>query len=292
VIDTSVGGLPISQVYEGERRFDILAKYGPQFVSTPEEIGVLPVFNDQGEAIPLAQIANISVNDGQTLIAREGGKRRVTVRCDIRGRAQGDFAAEAKDRFAKEIHLPDGYSVEWMGMFENLDRARKHFGFLIPVTIGIIFILLFVGFGSFKEASVVLLTVPFSMIGSLLALWIRGMHLSVSAGVGLTSLFGVAVMHGVIMVSYIQHLRKEGMVTENAIIQGASLRLRPILMTASVAILGLFPASMATGIGSDVQRPIATVIVWGLFSSALLTLFVLPALYRWIMPEGNAVNES
>jgi cobalt-zinc-cadmium resistance protein CzcA len=286
VIDTSVGGLPISQVYEGERRFDILVKYAPEFVSTPEQIGVLPVFNDQGEAIPLAQIANISVNDGQTLIAREGGKRRMTVRCDIRGRAQGDFVADAKERFAKEIHLPEGYSVEWMGMFENLDRARKHFGILIPVTIGIIFILLFVTFGSFKEASVVLLTVPFSMIGSLLALWIRGMHLSVSAGVGLTSLFGVAV----IMVSYIQHLRREGLQTEKAVIQGATLRLRPILMTASVAILGLFPASMATGIGSDVQRPIATVIVWGLFSSALLTLFVLPALYRWIMPEGNALE--
>ena len=291
VIDTAVGGLPISQIYEGERRFDILAKYAPEFVSTPEQIGVLPVFNDQGEAIPLAQIANISVKDGQTLIAREGGKRRTTVRMDIRGRAQGDFVSEAKEKFANAIQLPATYTVEWMGMFENLERARKHFGMLIPLTIGIIFAFLFMTFGSLREAAVVLLTVPFSMIGSMLALWIRGMHLSVSAGVGLTSLFGVAVMQGVIMVSYIQHLHKEGGSLDQAIVEGASLRLRPILMTASVAILGLFPASMATGIGSDVQRPIATVVVWGLFSSALLTLFVLPAIYKSIMPEVRHVLE-
>lgn len=280
VINTAVGGLPISQVYEGERRFDVLAKYAPQFVSTPEQIGVLPVFNDQGEAIPLAQVANISVKDGQTLIAREAGKRRVTVRCDIRGRAQGDFVDEAKINFAKEIQLPASYSVEWMGMFENLERARKHFSLLIPLTIGIIFALLFVTFGSLRESLVVLFTVPFSLLGSMLALWLRGMHLSVSAGVGMTSLFGVAVMQGVIMVSYIQQLRNEGATINDSIINGASLRLRPILMTASVAILGLFPASLATGIGSDVQRPIATVIVWGLLSSVFLTLFVLPALYQ------------
>jgi cobalt-zinc-cadmium resistance protein CzcA len=149
---------------------------------------------------------------------------------------------------------------------------------------------LFMTFGAVREAAVVLLTVPFSMIGSMIALWLRGMHLSVSAGVGLTSLFGVAVMQGVIMVSYIQHLQKEGASLDNAIIEGASLRLRPILMTASVAILGLLPASMATGIGSDVQRPIATVVVWGLFSSALLTLFVLPAIYKSIMPEGKKLS--
>jgi cobalt-zinc-cadmium resistance protein CzcA len=280
--------MPVSTLYEGERRFDVITKYAPEFVSAPETIGVLPVFNDQGEAIPVAQVADVTVRDGQTLIAREGGKRRITVRCDIRGRAQGDFVADAQRRFGKEIQLPTSYSVEWMGMFENLDRARKHFGFLIPLTIGMIFILLIVTFGSLREASAVLLTVPFSMIGSFLALWLRGMHLSVSAGVGLTSLFGVATMHGVIMVSYMQQLRKEGRSLNDAVVEGATLRLRPILMTASVAILGLFPASIATGIGSDVQRPIATVIVWGLFSSALLTLFVLPAIYRWIMPEDNS----
>jgi cobalt-zinc-cadmium resistance protein CzcA len=280
VINTAVGGLPVSQIYEGERRFDVLVKYGSKFVSTPEQIALLPAYSDQGEAIPLGQVANIKVIDGQTLIAREGSKRRITVRCDIRGRAQGDFVDEARSKFDKEFRLPEGYSVEWMGMFENLERARKHFSVLIPMTIVIIFALLFITFGSFPRAALVLLTVPFSIIGSALALWIRGMHLSVSAGVGLTSLFGVATMHGVLMVSYIHQLRQQGSSLDEAIIKGASLRLRPVFMTAVVAILGLLPASLATGIGSDVQRPIATVVVWGLFSSAFLTLFVLPALYR------------
>ncbi len=281
VINTAVGGLPVSQLYEGERRFDIVVKYAPKQIATPEQIGLLPVFNDQGEAVPLAQVADIRVIDGQTLIARANSKRRLTVRCDIRDRSQGEFVAEAQKKFDKDIKLPEGYSVEWLGMFENLDRAQSHFALLIPMTIGVIFLLLMVTFGSFKRAGLVLVTVPFALIGSGLALWFRDMHFSVSAGVGLTSLFGVATMHGVLMVSYINQLWDEGkMSLDAAIIKGASLRLRPILMTAVVAIIGLLPASLATGIGSDVQRPIATVVVWGLFSSALLTLFVIPALYR------------
>jgi cobalt-zinc-cadmium resistance protein CzcA len=229
------------------------------------------------------------VIDGQTLIARSDGKRRVTVRCDIRDRAQGDFVSEAKSKFAARIQLPEEYSVEWLGMFENLERAQKHFGLLIPITVGVIFLLLILTFGSLKMAALVLITVPFSLIGGTLALWIRGMHLSISAGVGLTSLFGVATMHGVLLVTYIHHLQTEQKLSlDQAIIRGASLRLRPVLMTAIVAILGLLPASLATGIGSDVQRPIATVIVWGLFSSAFLTLFVLPALYR--MSGGGSVK--
>jgi cobalt-zinc-cadmium resistance protein CzcA len=281
VINTAVGGLPVSQLYDGEKRFDILVKYAPEYVSTPERIGLLPVFNDQGEAIPLAQVADIRVIDGQTLIARADGKRRVTVRCDIRGRAQGNFVAAAKEKFESELPLPEGYSAEWLGMFENLERAQTHFGLLIPLTIAIIFLLLMITFRSLKRASLVLLTVPFALIGGALALWFRDMHFSVSAGVGLTSLFGVATMHGVLMVSYINQLWDERKLSiDEAIIRGASLRLRPIVMTAIVAILGLLPASLATGIGSDVQRPIATVVVWGLFSSAFLTLFVIPALYK------------
>jgi cobalt-zinc-cadmium resistance protein CzcA len=281
VINTAVGGLPVSQIYEGERKFDILTKYAPEYVNTPERIGLLPAFNDQGEAIPLAQVADIRVRDGQTLIAREDGKRRITVRCDIRGRSQGDFVEAAKIKFHSSIQLPEGYSAEWLGMFENLERARNHFALLIPLTIFVIFLLLIITFRSFERAGLVLLTVPFSLIGGALALWIRHMHLSVSAGVGLTSLFGVATMHGVLMVSYINQLWDEKKCTlDEAITRGASLRLRPIVMTAIVAILGLLPASLATGIGSDVQRPIATVVVWGLFSSAFLTLFVIPALYR------------
>ena len=283
VISTAVGGLPVSSLYEGERRFDIVVRYAQEFIGTPQAIGVLPVFNDQGEAIPLAQVARIMVVDGQTMIARADNRRRVTVRTDIRERSQGDFVADAKRRFASEIRLPEGYSVEWLGMFENLDRAQRHFRLLIPMTVVVIFFVLFLAFGSLRSAFLVIMTVPFALFGGLLALWFRGMHLSVSAGVGLTSLFGVATMHSVLMVSYIRQLhRQEGRPLDESIVQGAAMRLRPVLMTATVAILGLLPASLATGIGSDVQRPIATVVVWGLFSSAFLNLFLLPPLYHMI----------
>ena len=288
VINTAVGGLPVSQMFEGDRRFDILVKYRPDSVSTPQALALLPVFTTQGEAIPLGQIAKIRVKDGQTLIARSNGKRRITVRCDIRGRSQGDFVEDAKLAFAKSVKIPEGYSVEWMGMFENLERARNHFGFLIPITLGVIFLLLLVTFGSFQRAGLVLLTLPFAIMGGVVALWFRDMHISVSAGVGLTSLFGVATMHGVILVSYLNQLYDEGKPLDEAIILGASLRIRPVLMTVIVAILGLIPASMATGIGSDVQRPIATVVVWGLMFSACVTLFVIPALYR--MMEGRKLK--
>jgi cobalt-zinc-cadmium resistance protein CzcA len=293
VINTAVGGLPVSQLYEGERRFDIVVRYDKKSIGTPQAIGVLPVFNDQGEAIPLAQVAQIRIIDGQTLVARADNKRRITIRTDIRERSQGDFVNDAKRLFDSEIELSPGYSVEWLGMFENLNRARKHFGLLIPLTLVIIFIVLYVAFGSLRGAGVIILTMPFALMGGLLALWFRGMHMSVSAGVGLTSLFGVATMHGVLMVSYIRQLQNENLPIDDAIVQGATMRLRPILLTAIVAILGLLPASLATGIGSDVQRPIATVIVWGLFSSALLNLFVLPPLYRLIMAiPGRAEKEG
>jgi cobalt-zinc-cadmium resistance protein CzcA len=262
VVNTAVGGLPVSRLWEGERAFDIKVKYAPQFVDTPEKIGRLPVFNSSGEPIPLAQIADIQVVDGQTMIAREDGKRRVTVRLDIRDRSQGDFVAEAKRVFDTQIQLPPGYSVEWMGMFENLERARKHFAMLIPLTVGIIFGILFLTFGSPWRAGLVLAAIPFAMVGSTVALYLRGMHMSVSSGVGLTSLFGVAAMHGVLMVSYIYQLQEEGLGLDAAILRGATLRFRPVLMTALVAILGLIPASLATDVGSDVQRPIATVVVW------------------------------
>lgn len=289
VINTAVGGTPVGVLWEGERSFSIKVKYDKQFIDTPEKIGRLPIFNGNGEPIPLAQVANVMVVDGQTQIAREDGKRRQTVRLDIRGRAQGDFVEEAKKEFAKDIILPEGYEVEWMGMFENLDRAAKHFALLIPLTIAIIFAILFLTFGSPVRAGLVLLAIPFAMVGSTIALYVRGMHLSVSAGVGLTSLFGVAAMHGVLMVSYISQLREDGLSLDAAIIKGATLRLRPVLMTALVAIIGLIPASMATDVGSDVQRPIATVVVWGLFSSAFLTLFVMPALYK-IMEAKDPVK--
>jgi cobalt-zinc-cadmium resistance protein CzcA len=290
VVNTAIGGLPVSQIYEGERRFDILVKFRPTQMKSPQDIELLPVFNEQGEAVPLGQVATIRVIDGETLIARAKNLRRITVRCDIRNRSQGDFVSDAQSRFNKEIEIPAGYSVEWLGMFENLARARTHFALLIPLTIVLIFLLMLAIFRSVGKAALVILTVPFALSGSVIAMAVRGMHFSVSAAVGMTTLFGIATMHAILMLSYITHLEAEGRSSLDAILEGAKLRLRPVIMTALVAFLGLLPASLATGIGSDVQRPIATVMVWGIFSSALLTLFLLPVFYALFFTEQSSAN--
>jgi len=284
LINTAVGGEPVGTLYEGERRFDIVTKFGREYLRSPQAIGRLPVHTVDGIPIPLSQVATIELVDGQTLIARENGHRRLTVRGDIVGRDQGGFVAEAQRLFAQSIAVPHGVQVSWLGMFENLERARKHFSTLIPITIAVIYVLLWITFASPRAAVLVLLVVPFAAIGGVLALYVRGMHLSASSGVGFTALFGVALMDGVLMVRWITTLRMDGVPLEEAIVRGALERLRPILMTAVVAILGLLPASLATGLGSDVQRPLATVIVWGLFSSTALTLFVVPVFYRIFVP--------
>ena len=284
LINTALGGEPVGALYEGDRRFDIVAKLDRDVVTSPQAIGQLPVHTAEGIPVPLAEVAKIKVVDGQTIIARENGVRRMTVRCDIAGRDQGGFVADAQRRFADAIAVPTGYRVEWLGMFENLARARVHFLVLIPITIGLIFVMLCITFHSPRAAVVVLLAVPFACIGGVLALYVRGMHLNMSSAVGFTALFGVAIMDGVLMVRWISTLRVQGMGLEEAIVAGALERLRPILMTSIVAIFGLLPASLATGLGSDVQRPLATVIVWGLFSSTTLTLFVVPVFYRILLP--------
>ncbi|TGN11626.1 efflux RND transporter permease subunit [Leptospira ilyithenensis] len=292
VINTAVGGLPISEIYENEKRFDILVKYSPEFRNTITSIKLLPIFNEQGEAVPLGQIAKVLVNDGETIIARARGERRLTVRCDIRNKAQGDFVDEAKLQFQKRIRIPKGYKVEWLGMFENLERARIHFLILIPISAAIIFIVLNFMFQSYLKAGLMMFSVPFAMTGSFIALYLRGMHLSVSAAVGLTTLFGIATMHGILMISNIMHVQASELNLNSAIIQGSKIRLRPVLMTAFVAFIGLLPASLATEIGSDIQRPIATVMVWGIFSSAILTLIILPVFYSFLEEWNLARKEK
>jgi cobalt-zinc-cadmium resistance protein CzcA len=282
LINMALGGEPIGTLYDGGRRFDITARFDRNYMSSPATIGALPVFSSAGIPIPLAQVADFSLTDGPTIIAREGSRRRLTVRCDIVGRDQGGFVAEARQLFATTVQpqVPQGYRIRWIGMFENLERAIQHFAWVIPVTVGMIFAILFMTFGNSRDAALVLCSVPFAFIGGAVALYVRGMTLSVSSGVGFAALFGVSVMQGVLMVEWIGHLRSGGLGVDESILKAANARLRPILMTSIVAILGLVPASLADGLGSDVQRPLATVIVWGLFSSMLLNLFVLPALYR------------
>jgi cobalt-zinc-cadmium resistance protein CzcA len=284
LVNMAIGGEAVSTLYEDDRRFEIVARLDKQSKKSSRAIGRLPVYTSDGVPIPLAQVATIEIVDGQTLIARGDGQRRMTVRCDIVGRDQGGFVREATELFEKEISLPTGYHVEWLGMFENLARAFRHFMILIPTTIGIIFLVLIVAFGSFRAAFILLLPIPFAFASGALALYIRGMNLNVSTGVGFATLFGIAIMDGVLMFKGISKYRMLGASVDEAIIHGRIDRLRPSLMTSLVAILGLLPAALATGLGSDVQRPLATVIVCGLTGSALFTLFVTPVFYRIFVP--------
>lgn len=289
-INTALGGEAVGTLYEGERRFDIATKVDRLMANSPAAVARLPVHTADGVPVPLGQVARIEVVDGQTIIARENGRRRITVRCDIVGRDQGGFVKQAQEKFEATIRpkVPAGYRVGWLGMFENLERARGHFLFVIPITVGLIFGLLVVTFGSLRAALLLLLSVPFAFVGGVLALWVRGMNLNVSTGVGFAALFGVSIMNGVLMVRSITALRQQGVSLPDAIRQGALDCLRPILLASLVAILGLLPASLATGLGSDVQRPLATVIVWGLLSSTVLTLFVVPVLYYIFAPAVNS----
>lgn len=280
LINTALGGESVATLYEGERRFGIVVRFDRAAINSTNAIAALPVFNRKGTPIPLGQVADFNLIDGQTMIARQSGRRRITVRTDIVGRDQGGFVAEAKRKFAEEVRVPEGYQVRWIGMFENLERASQHFLFVIPLTVAIVYGLLLFTFRKHRESLVVLLSVPFAFIGGALALYFRGMTLNVSSGVGFTALFGVSVMNGVLLVEWISHLRSVGFELEQAILQGCRDRMRPVMMASLVAILGLVPASVAKGLGSDVQRPLATVIVWGLVSSLVLTLFLVPVLYR------------
>ena len=283
VIELAIGGRTVSTFFEGERRFDITVRYTPAARTDPAAIGGIVVTTRDGARVPLSQLADIHVVMGASIIARRENRRQISVRTNIRGRDQGGFVADAQRRFARAVTLPAGYRVDWGGQFENLSRARRRLAFILPVTIAVIFALLFFAFGSTTYAGLVLLNVPFSLVGGILALYARGINLSVSAAVGFISLFGVAVMSGVLVVSEINRRRAEQTgETKDAVIQGALAQLRPVLMMIVVAMLGMVPAARATGIGSDVQRPLATVVVGGLLSTLVLTLFALPALY-WLV---------
>jgi heavy metal efflux system protein len=281
VIDLALGGSPITSVFEGDRRFDVVARFAPEARADASSIAAILIPTRESGRVPLAQLADITVADGATIIARRENERQITIRTNIRGRDQGSFVREAQARFADAVKLPPGYRVSWGGQFENFDRARQRLQVIIPITIGVIFVLLFVTFGSAFDACLVLLNVPFSLAGGLVALSLRDINLSVSAAVGFISLFGVAVMSGVLYVSDVNRRRLDrDTPLADAVVEAARTQFRPILMLILVAMLGMIPAALAHGIGSDIQRPLATVVVGGLISTLLLTLVALPAVYR------------
>ncbi|MCX6599477.1 MAG: CusA/CzcA family heavy metal efflux RND transporter [Acidobacteria bacterium] len=284
VIELAIGGQAATTVFEGERRFDLTVRYIPEARKDMSAIGLILIPTREGGRVPLSQLAEIKVVSGASIIARRENKRQITVRTNIRGRDQGGFVAEAQARFQQSIKLPAGYSVAWGGQFENLTRAKARLTFILPITIAIIFVLLFFMFGNAAYAGIVMMNVPFSLVGGFLFLYIRNINLSVSAAVGFISLFGVAVMSGVLVVAEINRRRRNDpeLDVTDAIVQGSLSQLRPVLLMVLVALLGMVPAARASGIGSDVQRPLATVVVGGLLSTLLLTLLALPCLYAVI----------
>ncbi len=280
LIEVALGGKAISQIFIGNKVYDISCRYTEDSRNTPDKIGNLMLTSASGAKIPLSQVAEVKLSTGESTITREMNKRHLTVKLNLRGTDLSSFLKKARDTIEKDVQYDhEKYQIKWGGQFENQNRAYSRLAFIVPLALAIMFLLLYGAFGDFRQALVLMSIVPLALFGGMLALNIRGMSLNVSSAVGFIALFGVAIQNGVIMISHINDLRKKGYELKNAAIKGAKDRFRPVLMTATVAVIGLFPASLATGIGSDVQRPLATVIVYGLMFSTVLTLFVLPAIY-------------
>lgn len=283
LIEVAIGGKAISQIYQNDRVYDITCKYAENTRNSPEKIASLMLTSSSGAKVPLSQVADIKLSTGESTITREMNKRHLTVKLNLRNRDLSSFLKDAQSTIEKNVKYDHNqYHIKWGGQFENQNRAYSRLAVIVPLALAIMFVILYCAFGTFRQAGLVLIIVPLALFGGMLALNIRGMTLNVSSAVGFIALFGVAIQNGVIMISHINNLRKEGIGLFEAVSNGARHRFRPILMTATVAILGLLPASLATGIGSDVQRPLATVIVYGLMFSTIITLFALPAFYYLI----------
>ena len=291
MIAMAVGGKPATQMLEGERRFDVAVRLIGSARDSVGAIEDITVLSANGSRIPLAELAEIKTNQGASRISRENNMRRIAIKCNLIGRDQGSFVAEARQKIDRQVRLQPGYHMIWSGQFENQERAMKRLSFIVPVSFTLIFVLLFWTFRSIRNASLIVLNVPFSLIGGLIALLLTGIHLSVSAAVGFIALFGIAVQNGVILLSQINALRREGIPIDKAILQGSVSRLRPVVMTALMAMLGLLPAALSTSVGSETVKPFAVVIIGGLISATLLTLTMLPALYRnfeeWHKPRAG-----
>lgn len=287
VIEMAVGGKAASQMLEGNRRFDITVRLHPDFRSSVAALENLVVKAPDGSRIPLGQLAQIKVDIGASRISREENSRRIAIKCNLIGRDQGSFVEEVMPKVAEQVDLPTGYRIVWSGQFENQQRAMKRLSVIVPISLTLIFVLLFWTFQSVRHAGLIVMNVPFALIGGLVALWLTGINLSVSAAVGFIALFGIAVQNGVILISQLNALLREGASLHDAIVTGATSRLRPVVMTALMAMLGLFPAALSTSVGSETAKPFAVVIIGGLVTATLLTLTILPLLYRYFEKEAN-----
>ncbi len=285
VIRTAIGGETAGQIFEGIRRFPIFVRFTPEARSTKQEIANLLVSSPNGLHVPLSQIAKIEEIEGPRQITREQNQRFITIQCNVVGRDIGSFVEESQKAIDKNINLPVGYYTTWGGQFKLQQEANKRFAIVIPITLLLIFFLLFSSFNSLKNSLLIILNIPLALVGGIIALWLTGQNLSVPSSVGFIALFGIALENGMVLVTYFNQLVREGKLIDEASIEGAKLRLRPVLMTAITTALGLIPLLLATGAGSEVQRPLATVVIGGLFTSTILTLLVLPALYKWFVAD-------
>ena len=285
VIQASRVGKIVGTIFEGQRRFTLSVRMPESAIADADAFANLPIAMHNGRVVPLSQVADVHVEVGPAQVSRENVQRRITIEANIRGRDLGGFIAEAQQKLGAKVSLPPGYHIEWGGQFEQLREATRRLTVVVPLTMALIFLLLYTAFGSWRPAALIFLNVPLAITGGLFALEIRGLPFSISAAVGFIALFGVAVLNGVVLVSYIMQLRQEGRSLEEAVTEGAKTRLRPVLMTALVASLGFVPMALSTGVGAEVQRPLATVVIGGLVTSTLLTLLVLPTIYGWF--EGR-----
>jgi cobalt-zinc-cadmium resistance protein CzcA len=279
-VEASRAGKVVGTVFEGQRRFTLAVRFDDETARTIDALGNVPVAAPGGAQVPLGQLAEIALDTGPAQISREAVRRRIVVESNVRGRDVASFVAEAKERLAREVQLPPGYYLRWGGQFENLEAASRRLGVVVPLVLALIFAMLYFAFGSATPAALIFLNVPFAATGGVFALALRGLPFSISAGVGFIALFGVAVLNGVVLMTQVRELEGAGGTDVLDVLRRAcALRMRPVLMTALVASLGFLPMALATGSGAEVQRPLATVVIGGLVTSTLLTLFVLPTVY-------------
>jgi cobalt-zinc-cadmium resistance protein CzcA len=287
LVATAIGGKEAGTLYQGDRRFDIVVRLPESLRNDLEVMKRLPIPLPRGENgtgraayIPLSEVATLELAPGPNQISREDGKRRIVISANVRGRDIGSFVSDAEEAIQQQVKISAGYWTTWGGQFEQLQSAAQRLQIVVPVALLLVFTLLFAMFGNIKDGLLVFSGIPFALTGGIVALWLRGIPLSISAAVGFIALSGVAVLNGLVMISFIRTLREEGRPLDEAVREGALTRLRPVLMTALVASLGFVPMAIATGTGAEVQRPLATVVIGGILSSTALTLLVLPLLYR------------
>jgi cobalt-zinc-cadmium resistance protein CzcA len=281
VVQSGIGGTSVSTLVDGTRRFDIAVRLAEGWRSSPQAIAAIPIRTAEGALIPFSQVAKIELDEGYSFVRREALQRYAVLQMDVKGRDVDGFVKEAGDRIKASVPLPPGYYVEWGGAFENQQRAMARLAVIVPLTIGLIFLLLHTAFNSLRRATLIIANVPFAVIGGIVGLFVSGQYLSVPSAIGFIAVFGVAMLNGIVLVSFLDGLRRQGLALRDAVTQGAALRLRPVLMTASVAVLGLVPMLLSQGVGAETQRPLATVVVGGLVTSTALTLLLLPLMYEW-----------